>query len=300
MTKTLPLTDSLFAEIGRLNPLQLDFMRKSTAELRPDEAERLETYLKYCLESGLTVEYVASSYDTVVKDVLREQVYFKRHGRYRYGTYAEVADSVYHNPDYMGRYMHGVAVTQFLWPNHLQMFRFFVGTVPRQMFGRYLEVGPGHGLFMMAAMRLCSFNEYLGVDISETSIALTHSVLEHPLFGPFDNYRLEHGDFLTIDLQGSFEAIAMGEVLEHVEDAERFLGRARDLLAPGGYFYMSTAVNGAVIDHIYLFRTVTEVDDLVTGAGFRITDKIVIPHIGKTLEQCEDERLPVSVAYALT
>ena len=153
---------------------------------------------------------------------------------------------------------------------------------------------------MIAAMRLGSFSECVGLDVSETSIALTRSVLEHPLYGPFQDYRLEQRDFLASDLRGPFEAIAMGEVLEHVEDAERFLGEARDLLAPGGYFYMSTAVNAGVIDHIYLFRSVAEVEELLRKARFTITDRSVIPHVGTTVEQCERERLPVSVAYALT
>src|SRR4051812_49609411 len=105
MTHTLPQTTALVAEVGRLNPLHVDFMKKSTSELAPDESERLETYLNYCLDSGLTLEYIARSYDTIIRDTLREQVYFKRHGHYRHSSYAEVAGSVYHNPDYMDRYM---------------------------------------------------------------------------------------------------------------------------------------------------------------------------------------------------
>ena len=101
-------------------------MRNSTTELTPDELKRLDTYLRYCLDSGLTLEYVAESYDTVVKDHFREQVYFKRYGHYRYRTYAEVSSSVYHNAEYMDRYMHGLAITEFLWPNHRAMFRFFL------------------------------------------------------------------------------------------------------------------------------------------------------------------------------
>jgi 2-polyprenyl-3-methyl-5-hydroxy-6-metoxy-1,4-benzoquinol methylase len=299
MTDTASLTSVLLAEVARLNPLHVDFMRKSTSELTPEETERLETYLSYCADTGLTPDYIALSYDTVVKDHFREQVYFKRHGRYRYSSYAEVANSVYHNPEYMDLYMHGLAITEFLWPNHRAMYRFFLDTLPKDMTGTYLEVGPGHGLFMIGAMRQGSFSECVGVDVSETSIALTRSILEHPVYGPFHNYRLEHRDFLASDLVGPVDAIAMGEVLEHVEDAERFLAKARKLLAPNGYFYMSTAVNGGVIDHIYLFRSISEIDGLLTRVGFAIDDQIVIPHVGTTVEQCERERLPVSVAYAL-
>jgi 2-polyprenyl-3-methyl-5-hydroxy-6-metoxy-1,4-benzoquinol methylase len=300
MRGTIGRTGELLAEVGRLNPLHVDFMRKSTSGLTPDELERLDTYLSYCLDSGLTLEYVALSYDTVVRDHFREQVYFKRHGHYRYSTYAEAASNVYHNRDYMDRYMHGLAITEFLWPNHRAMFRFFVQTLPKDKSGRYLEVGPGHGLHMITAVRLGSFSECVGVDVSETSIALTRAILEHPLYGPFENYRLEQRDFLGSDLDGTFDAIAMGEVLEHVEDAGSFLAKARELLAPGGYFYMSTAVNAGVIDHICLFRSVAEVDELVTASGFAIDDRIAIPHIGTTVEQCERERLPVSVSYALS
>src|SRR4051812_32242772 len=78
------------------------------------------------------------------------------------------------------------------------------------------------------------------------------------------------------------------------------LGKVRELLAPDGYFYTSTAVNAGVIDHICLFCSVAEVDELVTAAGSSLDDHIEIPHIGRTVEQCERERLPVSVSYALS
>jgi 2-polyprenyl-3-methyl-5-hydroxy-6-metoxy-1,4-benzoquinol methylase len=200
----------------------------------------------------------------------------------------------------MGRYMHGLALTQYLWPNHLQLYRFAVETLPKHRTGRYLEVGPGHGLFMIAAMRLSSYDEFVGVDLSETSIELTRAVLQHPAYGPFSNYRLEHVDFLGSAIEGPFDAIVMGEVLEHVEEPRKFLDAARKLLAPSGYFYMSTALNSGVLDHIYLFRSLREVEDLVREAGFTIEHSLAAPHAGTTLEQCEAEGLPVSVAYALT
>jgi 2-polyprenyl-3-methyl-5-hydroxy-6-metoxy-1,4-benzoquinol methylase len=299
-TTAPPLSEKLLDEIVKGNKLQSSFLEASRRELTQSDWESLETYLEYALDSGLTLEYLALSYNTVVLDIVREQVYFLRNGKYRYSKYEEVASSVYHNPDYMGRYMHGVAITLYLWPNHLNMRRFFVDTLPRDRTGSYLEVGPGHGMFMMTGMRIGSFSEYVGLDISATSVAITRSVLEHPLYATGKNYRLEQGDFLGTSVTGTYDALVIGEVLEHVEEPLPFLEKARTLVPPGGYFYMSTAVNGPVIDHIYLFRTVGEVDDMIKAAGFTIDNCIIEPHLGTSLEEAEERRLPISVAYALS
>jgi len=91
----------------------------------------------------------------------------------------------------------------------------------------------------------------------------------------------------------------MGEVLEHVEEPARFMGRIRELAAPGGYVFITTAINAPAVDHIYLFETPEAVRELVRSAGFAIEGEQTSPYIGMTLEETMAQRLPVNIALQL-
>jgi 2-polyprenyl-3-methyl-5-hydroxy-6-metoxy-1,4-benzoquinol methylase len=246
------------------------------------------------------MDFVAEAYNTIVRDTLREQMFFRRHGRYRYSRYDEVASSVYLNDDYMTRYMVGLAVTTFLWPNHLAIHRFFRTSLGAAPAGDYLEIGPGHGVFFMTALRSGKFRRCLGVDLSPTSIAMTEALLAGGKFGRFGGYELRQADFLAAPLpERAFAAVVMGEVLEHVEEPARFMDRIRELAAPGGYVFITTAINAPAVDHIYLFETPEAVRELARNAGFLIEGEQTSPYIGMTLEETMAQRLPVNIALQL-
>ena len=96
-------TRELVALIGRLNATQASFFPDALADLTAAERDDLEAYVESCLQEGLTLDHIARSYLLIVNDTLKEQVYFQRHKRYRYRSFAEVADSVYFNDDYMNK-----------------------------------------------------------------------------------------------------------------------------------------------------------------------------------------------------
>ena len=126
-----PRAADLADRILERNPMHRGFLERAVAQLSLDEASRLERYLAFADAQGLAPDHLAECYLTVVGDALREQVFFRRHGRYRYSRFAEVAARVYDDPEFMHRYMYGLAMTVFLWPNHLAMARFFERTMPR-------------------------------------------------------------------------------------------------------------------------------------------------------------------------
>ncbi|MFT4571103.1 MAG: 2-polyprenyl-3-methyl-5-hydroxy-6-metoxy-1,4-benzoquinol methylase [Hyphomicrobiaceae bacterium] len=96
--------------------------------------------------------------------------------------------------------------------------------------GRLLDVGPGTGIFLFLARRDFGWEPY-GVDICTASAVKAAA--------EFD-IELDTGDFLTHDYpSGSFDAIAMLDMLEHTVEPSATLKRASELLAPGGVLYVA-------------------------------------------------------------
>jgi len=296
-----PRAADLAARILERNPMHRGFLERAVAQLSPDEAARWARYLDFAQAQGLTPDHLAECYLTVVGDALREQVYFRRHGRYRHSRFAEVAARVYDDPEFMHRYMYGLAITVFLWPNHLAMARFFERTMPRHRGGAYLEIGPGHGYYLMTAVASGAYDNVRGIDVSAASVAQTRAVLEHFCPEHLDRYHIEQRDFLdATDLPPeSADAVVMGEVLEHVEQPDVFLRRIADVARPDAFIFVTTCVNAPAIDHIFLWRSPEEVDALVRACGLEIVESLRLPYEGKTLEACAEERLTVNLAYVL-
>jgi 2-polyprenyl-3-methyl-5-hydroxy-6-metoxy-1,4-benzoquinol methylase len=303
--------DSIQAEGGLLarlldailqrSPLHRSFLERAVSYLRVQERERLTAILSYFEDAGRPIDYIADCYITVVEDTLAEQMYFLRHDTYRNSTYVEVADSVYHDRAYMDKYMYGLIVTAFLWPNHVEIARFFHENLPTDKAGHYLEVGPGHGYFMATAASNGAFDDLKGIDISEASIEQTRAIMGRFAPDALQRCDLEQCDFLAADTleTGRYDAIVMGEVLEHVEQPQAFLRRIHELAKDDAFIYITTCVNAPAVDHIYLWRSTDDLEAMIEASGFRITKALRLPYEGKTLEDARRMRLSINVAYLL-
>ncbi|HEX3991094.1 MAG TPA: class I SAM-dependent methyltransferase, partial [Acetobacteraceae bacterium] len=288
--------DGVIAE----NPVHANFLAASRVALSDENRGELIGYLNYCLGRGLTMAYLVDCYNTIVIDTQMEQLYFRKHNRYRCSSFKEVADRVYFDTDYMSKYMYGLAITSFLWPNHTAMYAFFVGTFPTGARGTYLEIGPGHGYYFRQAGILGNFDRMVGVDISAASIALTKDIVERLGVKSHAKIELIESDFLKMaDDELGCSCIVMGEVLEHVEDPAMFLRAIARRSRPDTHVFITTCVNAPAIDHISLFRTPGEVEDLIQANGLHIVEALGVPYAGKTLQECEAQRLAVNVAYTL-
>jgi len=296
----MTMLNQLIKEIVLLNPMQASFVEKSAAGLSAEDCDLFNVYLAYCLDQGVSMNLLAQSYDLIVKDTFKEQVYFQRHKKYRYSTYAEVASSVYESDEYMSKYMYGLALSAFLWPNHRTLHRFFLEHMPTNLTGHYLEVGPGHGFYFMQSMKRCKFSSYKGVDISPTSVAMTKKILHSRHFGTFMNYDIETADFLASKHKESYNFIVMAEVLEHVENPLSFLRKIKNLLDEKGLAFVTTCINAPAIDHIFLYQTIEQLESQIDEAGLTVAEKVVVPYLDLTLEETMQKQLPVNIALVLT
>lgn len=296
-----PRVGTLIGIVSEKNPRHAAFVENALSLITDAEIADLEKYLEYCETKGLTLEYLSQCYLTIVQDTLKEQMYFMRHRKYQQSNYEDVAKAIYHNKEYMDRYMYGLAITGFFWPNHVEMGRFFMRTLPKDKGGKYLEIGPGHGYYLMKALELGSFGSYTGIDISEASIRQTEAILDHFYPDAKDKIDLRQMDFLDADgLQaGSYDAIVMGEVLEHVENPLTFMKRIAELAKPDAYIYMTTCANAPAIDHIYLYECPKDVEDQFEAASLDIVESCILPYKGQTVERCIKDGLAINVAYTL-
>jgi 2-polyprenyl-3-methyl-5-hydroxy-6-metoxy-1,4-benzoquinol methylase len=97
--------------------------------------------------------------------------------------------------------------------------------------GRVLDVGTASGFFLSVAQEF-GFEPY-GVELSEYSATLAQK--------KFGRDRIWNGTLDTAPFEpGSFNVIAMSDLIEHVPDPVNTLARARNLLTPGGVLMIMT------------------------------------------------------------
>lgn len=122
------------------------------------------------------------------------------------------------------------------------MYGFFLEMVGFEPGDRLLDVGCGRGeMVRLAAERGASFAA--GVDYSAAAIELCHKTFAQAEELPVEALQAD-ARRLPFD-EGSFDAVTMTDVVEHLVPAElaRALAEARRVLRPGGRIFVHTAPN---------------------------------------------------------
>ena len=99
------------------------------------------------------------------------------------------------------------------------------------------EIGCAYGFWLE-----CCANNNLpcaGVDVCEEAASYARNTLGQNAVAE---------DFLTMDIEpGRFDAFCMWDTIEHLANPELFLARANELLAPGGWLFMTTGDIGSTM-----------------------------------------------------
>ena len=99
---------------------------------------------------------------------------------------------------------------------------------------RVLELGCGEGAFAAAYRARNPAAHYTGIEVHASSAAIAETRLDRLLTGDFeamDDEEVSRGE--------PFDLIVMGDVLEHMADADRVLARLKALLAEDGHLLVS-------------------------------------------------------------
>jgi SAM-dependent methyltransferase len=229
------------------------------------------------------------------------QKQFLRTGQYPCQSSAVSGNSVYDNQEYMASYMTGLALSQFLWPSHYEIYRFFTDCLGRHGsgIGSYLEIGPGHGLFLRRSLEFLNDDVTINVvDISRESIEITRSLIQ--FFYP-ERHAIEFHtmDILDFNPGRRFGFITMGEVLEHVADPETLLKKLSLLAESGGHVFISTCINCPAIDHLYHFRSVSEVREMIQRCGFEIEKDLILPVEELSMDEIIKQKITINYCAIL-
>jgi 2-polyprenyl-3-methyl-5-hydroxy-6-metoxy-1,4-benzoquinol methylase len=303
--KNFPEFYKVIEAVSNLNPLQkkrIAFFLENQNNNYWMESERICKSLKNSFFKNDQNFYDSvKAYNRMTTDFLKEQIRFKKTGKYLLDNAANAKNDVYDNPEVMRYYMIGLCLSYLLWPNHFRMYKFFQKFLNNHLICKnYLDVAPGHGLFAAEVLKKFPGAKAKIVDISGTSLQVSKELLSS--FNINENrYEAILGDFLDIKFENnSFDFLTMGEVLEHVENPVDFLKKASNLITEEGYIFMTTCSNAPAIDHIYHFHNSQEIRDLIEKAGLKIVEEEVIPAENVPEELCEKELVTVNYCCILS
>lgn len=244
---------------------------------------------------GDDIDTYCVDYRWMCEEFLREEIHFRRHGQYRLSTFEEAFKEVYGVQAYMSRYVRGILLSQMLWSPHARAFDYFrttfLDSLPKH--GAYLEVGPGHGLFLYFASRCANLDVVEAWDVSSSSIAETRSTLE--ILGVNREIVIVEQDVLRAPSRhGEFDGAVISEVLEHLEQPNLALRTLHRALKPGGRIFINAPLNSPAPDHIFLWRTPDEFRSFVVNQGFEIESFELFPVTGATVELALRQNLSIS------
>lgn len=276
-----PYAKALVDQIATLNPLQGKAIEKFVATQDATYWSFAEAVCRTLSERFLRGEAeratVARAYNQLCRELNAEQFYFKKTGVYRTQDAKDAERDVYSQAERMRTYCLGLMVSHLFWKSHWEMLRLLQRHLEARTVGRCLEVGVGHGLLAHEVLSRFPDAQLTALDISRASLDLARDILAS---FDVDLSRVEfvQQDFLAPPADAQrFDLVVMGEVLEHVNTPAEFLRQARARLAPGGTMYLSTCANCPAADHVYLFKSVREIRDMITGAGLHIVEDLALP-----------------------
>ena len=233
------------------------------------------------------IDNYIESYKWMIDIFKEELINFIRTKKYRRSSFEETYRDIYSNEAYMKRYMEGLLISQVIWSNHSKSFINFYNFIKGQEKDfNYLEIGPGHGLYLALAAKSPKCISAETWDISRESIRQTKASIQR--LEVTKKVSFKNCNILNNSLSKKteiFNLIVISEVLEHLEKPQIALQNIKKLIAKDGILYINFPINSPSPDHIFLLKTVKEVELLIINAGFKIIESNSFPSSGYTMEE---------------
>lgn len=246
------------------------------------------------LLAGSRMQEFCDDYRWMCDNFMKEEIHFRATGKYRLSKFEDAFEQVYSRPDYMGRYINGILLSQVLWRNQAAAMQYYIQHfLATAEGGDHLEVGPGHGMLLHFAERSERFKSITGWDVSESSIAATQRALS--IWGSGSATTLKIQNVMEPSRDGEmFDSVVISEVLEHLDHPDVALRNLADTTRPGGRIFVNVPINSPAPDHIFLWPNPEEVVDLVAASGFVVADTALAPVTGHTVDSARRRKLTLN------
>jgi 2-polyprenyl-3-methyl-5-hydroxy-6-metoxy-1,4-benzoquinol methylase len=246
-------------------------------------------------ENNNHLEDAINAYNHFCFDGMRLQKRFEKTLKYEKNSYEESKKNVYLNKDYMFNvYLPGILLTHFLWPHHYENFLFFrekvISRVPDDKIN-FCDIGPGTGFYTRLILENKKKAQGHVFDISDHSIKFTKSHCKK--FNVLDRLVCNKLNIINSSIEKKYDFLINVEVLEHMEDPIVFLKALQKMMKNNSYGFITAAVNAALEDHIYLYRSGNEVKEQIENCGFTVIEQ----QYDIAYEPKKNEPVPESVAF---
>lgn len=259
--------------------------------------EFLIHYKEYLKSIDIPFQYAVDAYLKMCNDMMSCQIKFMKTGKYPVEQSKAAFANVYSSKLEMTSYMVGLAISQFLWSTHYEMYSCVKDNLRKYSdeVNSYLEIGPGHGLFFTYAIQhLKNCKNFTAVDISPISIDITKSIINFVYKNVNDKVTYHNIDMLELELEKKYDFISMGEVLEHVNYPDTLLKKLNSLLTPNGKAFVSTCVDCPAIDHVYHFTSIEQIRELLRDCNFKIIEEKILPVENLPMEEIIARRITIN------
>ena len=213
-------------------------------------------------------------YISFCMDAMKAMNYFEKHGEYKAKSYEECVEECYRNPNYMKlRYLPGQYLSHYIWPHHQRMLQHFVKVLLPKIEGdvsMFYEVGVGCGMYSQKTLEVLHSAKGIGFDISDYALEFTYRLVDAHKFS--NRYSTCNQNIITDTPKTQADFVICQEVLEHLENPQEMVNALYRATLPGGWGYITAAVNAAHTDHIYLYRSPEEVKLQIESARWEIVD----------------------------
>jgi 2-polyprenyl-3-methyl-5-hydroxy-6-metoxy-1,4-benzoquinol methylase len=296
--------NSILELIYKKNPLQKKKIGKHLSKRDKqffDDAEQFaKNYIDYLNYQQIPLELAVDAYLKMCKDMVKSQIYFMKTGKYPMNRADSAFSEIYNNSKEMISYMIGLGMSQYLWETHYEMFLFFRNHLAKegQRINNYLEVGPGHGLFLSYTLSQINRNaNIMAVDISPFSLQISKSIINH--FHPDNTVQFIEKNIFDFGEDKAFDFITMGEVLEHVEHPDELLNKLNRLISNDSKIYLSTCMNCPTVDHVYYFKCINEIYKMIDDSGLRVYDERILPVEDLPMEEIIKQKIAINYCTIL-
>lgn len=257
---------------------------KEVTNMEKDLENFLKTYSVFMELENITIDRLANSYLEMLDQMMYCRKEFITDGKYLTRRQAEAFTNTYDDEIVMTNYMLALALSQFLWKHHYLVFNYYKNIMQEiKNHENILEVGSGHGLFLIEILKATNKTKIIDiVDISSSSINMTKGIIKSINKNYLDNINFFTSDINDYQTNKKYDFITMGEVIEHVDEPLTILRSLYNLLSDDGKLFITTCANCPAIDHVYYFRNVDEIKELVIKAGYNIDSELIVPSENKT------------------